>query len=82
MSHDRAARTVCGMDHEQMEVGPSLAVWGGQMAALPDAVENVYAFFNNDYSGYSVATCNRFKELMGLPVHQPRWEKHRGRCFN
>ncbi|MEZ4515861.1 MAG: DUF72 domain-containing protein [Chloroflexota bacterium] len=27
-----------------------------------------YAFFNNDYAGYSPATANRFNRLVGLPV--------------
>ena len=30
---------------------------------------HAYVFANNDYEGYSPATCNKFKELLGLPVN-------------
>jgi hypothetical protein len=28
----------------------------------------VWGFFNNDYAGYGIATCERFKQMLGLPV--------------
>jgi uncharacterized protein YecE (DUF72 family) len=30
-----------------------------------------YIFCNNDYEGYSPATCDRVKTLLGLPLHSP-----------
>lgn len=32
----------------------------------------VYAFFNNDYAGFSPATCNKFKRIVGLPLEESR----------
>ena len=31
----------------------------------------IYGYFNNDYSGHSPATCNRFKEILGLQIEEP-----------
>jgi hypothetical protein len=35
----------------------------------------VYGFFNNDFAGYSIGTCNRFKQMVGeevIEVKDPR----------
>jgi uncharacterized protein YecE (DUF72 family) len=37
-----------------------------QIQSHLDKVNTVYGFFNNDYAGFSPATANRFKELVGL----------------
>lgn len=60
-------------DVERIDQTPRLQAWLDKMAPhLPDT-KVVYAFFNNDYSGHSPATCNRLKTLIGLdpdyPVH-------------
>ena len=43
-------------------------------------VTNVFGFFNNDYSGYSPATCNRFKRLLGVEAKEIR-ALQQGRLF-
>ena len=59
------------MDREQVEVAESLAWWKAQLDALPPEFTAAWAFFNNDFAGYAVATCNRFKSMLGLPVTEP-----------
>ncbi len=54
--------------HEVEDKTADLAAWHSQIEALLSAVTDVYAFFNNDYAGYSPATANRFKMMAGLPA--------------
>jgi uncharacterized protein YecE (DUF72 family) len=58
-------------DREQLDVGESLAWWNEQLAGVAPDATTAWGFFNNDYAGYSVATCNRFKRLLGQPVVEP-----------
>jgi uncharacterized protein YecE (DUF72 family) len=58
-------------DREQVEVLPQLKWWWNTLQPNLQRVETVYGFFNNDFSGHSPATCNRFKELIGLSVTYP-----------
>jgi len=59
-------------DHELVDKTADLQNWVAQIQThLPD-VKDVYVFMNNDYSGFSPATCNRFKEMVGLPVQEIR----------
>lgn len=39
--------------------------WLAQIGRLPAGQTSGWAFFNNDYAGYSPATANRFKRLVG-----------------
>jgi uncharacterized protein YecE (DUF72 family) len=59
------------LNREQLDVSDSLNWWKQQIAALETSVTTTFGFFNNDFSGYSVATCNRFKSLIGLPHEEP-----------
>ena len=45
--------------------------WKAQLLKAA-GIDTVYGLFNNDYSGYSVATCDRFKRVLGLPVTQSK----------
>ena len=45
-------------EHEQFDPTGRLIWWKEKIASL-EPVETIYGFFNNDYSGYSIATCNR-----------------------
>ena len=54
------------LDHEQVDMGGRLAWWKAKLDAA--GAPAAWGFFNNDYAGYSVATCNRMKRLVGLPV--------------
>lgn len=58
-------------DHEQVDKLPQLRWWQSQIEPYLSRFKTVYGYFNNDYSGYSPQTCNRFKEMLGLPVIQP-----------
>jgi uncharacterized protein YecE (DUF72 family) len=60
------------LNHEQIDVGPSLAWWKGELERViaSQNVRDVFGFFNNDYSGYSIETCRRFMRLMGQEVRQ------------
>lgn len=62
------------LNREQLDVTPSLTWWKAQLDAAPPTVTDAYVFFNNDFSGYSVATCRRFMQLAGLPVREVRDE--------
>jgi uncharacterized protein YecE (DUF72 family) len=55
-------------NREQIDVTPRLQWWWEQLQPHLEQVQTVYGFFNNDFAGYSPATCNRFKTLIGLPV--------------
>ena len=58
-------------EREQADVGESLAWWKGQLEAVAPQIEATWGFFNNDFSGYGVGACDRFKPLLGLPVTEP-----------
>lgn len=59
------------LNREQIDVSESLDWWKRQIISIADEIDTTWGFFNNDFAGYSVATCNRFKSLLGLPVNQP-----------
>ena len=59
-------------DREQVDIVPQLHWWWEYLQPVLDRVHTIYGFFNNDFSGHSPATCNRFKEMVGLPVVQPQ----------
>lgn len=56
-------------DHERVDMTERLEGWWKDIQSrLAEGVQTVYGFFNNDYAGHSPATCNRFKEIVGLPT--------------
>ena len=59
------------LNREQLDVSESLNWWDREIAKVADQVNTAWCFFNNDFSGYSVVTSNRFKSLVGQPVHEP-----------
>jgi uncharacterized protein YecE (DUF72 family) len=61
-------------DREQVDRDERLVWWKEQINANLAGVQTVYGYFNNDYSGFAPATCNRFKTMLNLPTidfHQP-----------
>jgi uncharacterized protein YecE (DUF72 family) len=58
-------------DHVQKDVLPQLAWWWEYIQPNLERVQKIYGFFNNDFSGHSPATCNKFKEMAGLPAVYP-----------
>ena len=58
-------------DRERADMTEDLAWWKSEIERHAGDVNTVWGFFNNDYAGYSVATCNRFKQQLGLPAPAP-----------
>ena len=67
-------------DHEIVDKTAVLQQWHQQIEEHRGEITQVYAFFNNDYSGYSPATANKFKEIVGLPSSEIR-PYQQGRLF-
>lgn len=59
-------------DKELVDKTSDLQRWAANIQPLLPDVRDVYVFMNNDYSGFSPATCNRFKQMVGLPVQEIR----------
>ncbi|RMG96867.1 MAG: DUF72 domain-containing protein [Chloroflexi bacterium] len=65
---------------EQLDKTAELKQWWQKIQPHLPHIHTIYAFFNNDYAGYSPATCNRFREIVGEPtteINQPQ----QGRLF-
>ena len=61
-------------NREEIDVAPRLAWWHEQLTHKAHAARDVWAFFNNDYSGYAIETGRRFKTLVGQstePIRDP-----------
>jgi len=54
--------------HERVDKTSQLIWWKEQIQPHLDKVNTVYGFFNNDYAGFAVGTCIKFKKLLGFPV--------------
>lgn len=59
-------------NREIVDVSEDLTWWIEQIQVHAAEIQKVYGFFNNDYAGFSPATCNRFKRMLGLPVVDER----------
>lgn len=68
-------------DVELVDTTPDLKSWQVQIDPHLEKLKAVFAFFNNDFSGYSPATANRFRQLVGLPVKEIR-PPQQGRLFD
>lgn len=66
--------------HEVIDRGARLQTWWGLIQPHLDQVQQVFGFFDNDYAGYAPATCNRWKEIVGLPT-APSAADEQGRLF-
>jgi len=67
-------------DHERVDLTPRLKEWWTDIQAQLEGVQDIYGYFNNDYSGHSPATCNRFKRIACLPTRQLK-PPQQGRLF-
>jgi uncharacterized protein YecE (DUF72 family) len=67
-------------DQEMVDKTAVLQGWQAQIQSHQDAIHTVYAYFNNDYAGYSPATCNKFKQIVGIEVEEIR-PYQQGRLF-
>ena len=59
---------------------PRLEEWWQDIRGRSDEIVAAYGFFNNDYAGHAPATCNRFKEIAGLPTKRLQ-PPQQGRLF-
>jgi uncharacterized protein YecE (DUF72 family) len=55
-------------NREQIDVTSQLESWWEWIRSKSDAIHEVYAFFNDDYSGHAPASATRLKKLIGLQV--------------
>lgn len=53
--------------YERVDKTNQLLWWKDQIQPRLDKVGEVYGFFNNDYAGYAVGSCIKFKKILGLP---------------
>jgi uncharacterized protein YecE (DUF72 family) len=67
-------------DHERVDLTPRLEGWWEDIQSRLDGIQATYGCFNNDYAGHAPATCNRFKEIAGLPTKRLR-PPQQGRLF-
>lgn len=67
-------------DKELVDKTDDLQAWHEKIKPLLPQFKQVYGFFNNDYAGYSPATCNRFKAIVGLEIGEIR-PLQQGRLF-
>ena len=67
-------------DFERIDPTPHLQEWWDDIKSKGDGVRAVYGFFNDDFAGHAPATCNRFKQMVGLPVKQMK-PPQQGRLF-
>lgn len=67
-------------DKELVDKTAVLQTWYQHLQPHLDEVAAVYGFFNNDYSGFSPKTCNRFKEIVGVGGDEIR-PLQQGRLF-
>lgn len=67
-------------NQEMVDKTADLRQWHHRIQPHLPHLTDVYAFFNNDYAGYSPATCNRFKQMVGLEIKKSRLLQQ-GRLF-
>jgi uncharacterized protein YecE (DUF72 family) len=58
-------------DREQIDPTQRLNWWIQQIDMHRSQVGSIWAMFNNDFAGYSVATARRIRELLKLPAPTP-----------
>lgn len=54
--------------YERVDKTQQLIWWKDQIQPFLDHTNRVYGFFNNDYAGYAISTCNKFKNILGLSI--------------
>jgi uncharacterized protein YecE (DUF72 family) len=59
-------------DRELLDRDAELQQWHDKIKPFLGDASDVFAFFNDDYSGYSPATCNRFRRIVGVERREIR----------
>ena len=67
-------------DRQMVDRSADLEGWWQRIQTHLDHVHSIYVFFNDDYSGFSPQTCNRFKEVIGMEPGEIR-PMQQGRLF-
>ncbi len=67
-------------DREMVDKTAALQYWYKALKPHLTHVSDVYVYMNNDFSGFSPATCNRFKKIVGLETEEIR-PLQQGRLF-
>ncbi len=57
------------MNHHEVDPTSQIAAWIPRLEGL--AFKEIWGFFNNDYAGYSVASANILRQLLGEIVRPP-----------
>lgn len=66
-----APRNLTVFSHVQINRDHELAEWAAAVKRLQEHVAEIYGYFSNYYQGHSPASCQQFKQLLGLPVVEP-----------
>ena len=67
-------------NREQIDRSENLKWWYQHLINHRESLKSLYGFFNNDYAGFGVGSCNRFKVLAGLPASDLK-PPQQGRLF-
>jgi uncharacterized protein YecE (DUF72 family) len=65
-------------DCERVNRSESLRWWRDALREVEPKLDTIYGFFNNDYAGYAVGTCNRFKEMLGMEASRTPGDRQGG----
>lgn len=63
---------------ERVDMISQLEWWWDQISTQINNIDSIFGFFNNDYAGYAVGTCKKFKKIVGIPEEDeeiPKQEK-------
>jgi uncharacterized protein YecE (DUF72 family) len=59
------------LNFERIDVTDRLLWWQRELLEKSRQVNSIWAYMNNDYSGYAIPACARIKQMLGLPT-EPR----------
>lgn len=54
------------MNAEMIDVQDRLEHWAKALSTTAGEAGEIWGFFNNDYAGYSIGSCNRMKRIVGM----------------
>jgi uncharacterized protein YecE (DUF72 family) len=53
--------------YERVDMTSKLKLWWDQINSHINYINSLFGYFNNDYAGYAVGTCKKFKKIVGIP---------------
>ncbi len=59
-------RSFPNMNAEMIDVQDRLERWARALSTTAGEDGEIWGFFNNDYAGYSIGSCNRMKRIVGM----------------